>query len=463
MSNQLKYNKAAADKVITALEEAIKAIGTTSIPELEKAAGSADNLELAKVGSIADALSAAQTTETRLEAFKRKVKSYGEAVQQFDLDAASLLNSILDGAYDGYAFDENGNLIYGADGDPEISMPWHSEGGDPDLNDAKDAINSLADAANSGYDAAGNSTDPNVASALADAEDQIEAQINSGKILTDADKDKIFAEACAVGCIQIADDYGKKAALKFAETDTKIAYASMLASNPGTDQTVRKNADNYLESQTGKKADFNLNMVCTRYVSNIYKHTQLGQWIGQLTKPDAVEQRTTAFYSALAGGDSREYGNVTNGDRPNEYVKAVISLGNKKEPIKIKLSGDDEYITIYDSSKHSFTTNEQVDIMKKAGVMKPLDVVFFGKDSYDANGKTIKSTSPSYNPDVNQSHVAAMDSGTTYSGMGQDTTAGKSNVQKGKELDPENKYGVDVVLMNHDDGAVQSVIGQFGR
>lgn len=462
MSNQLKYNKAAADKVITALEKAIKAIGTTSIPELEKAAGSADNLELAKVGSIADALSAAQTTETRLEAFKRKVKSYGEAVQQFDLDAANLLNSILDGAYDGYAFDENGNLIYGADGDPEISMPLHSEGGDPDLNDAKDAINSLADAANSGYGAAGNSSDPNVANALADAADQIRAQENSGKILTNADKDKIFAEACAVGCIQIADDYGKKAALKFTETDTKIANASMLAYNPGTGKTIRGIANDYLFAQTGERAQLDNNMVCTPYVYNIYRNSSLGQQLRDLNS-DAALRRTTAFYSALAGGDSREYGNVTNGDCPNEYVKAVISLGNSKEPIKIKLSGDAEYITIYDSSKHSFTTNEQVDIMKKAGVMKPLDVVFFGKDNYDENGKTIKSTSPSYNPDVNQSHVAAMDSGTTYSGMGQDTTAGKSNVQKGKELDPKNKYGVDVVLMNHDDGAVQSAIGQFGR
>lgn len=462
MSNQLKYNKAAADKVITALEKAIKAIGTTSIPELEKAAGSADNLELAKVGSIADALSAAQTTETRLEAFKRKVKSYGEAAQQFDLDAANLLNSILDGAYDGYAFDENGNLIYGADGDPEISMPWYSGGDDPDLNDAKDAINSLADAANSGYGAAGNSSDPNVASALSNAEAQINAQESNGKKLTDAEKDKIFAEACAVGCIQIADDYGKKAALKFTETDTKITYASMLAYNPGTDETLRGIAKNYAETQSGGKVKPDPNMWCTSYVYNIYKETSLGQQIIDLNI-EAAKRRTTAFYSALAGGDSREYGNITDGDRPNEYVKAVISLGNSKEPIKIKLSGDNEYITIYDSSKHSFTTNEQVDIMKKAGVMKPLDVVFFGKDNYDVDGKTIKSTSPSYNPDVNQSHVATMDSGTTYSGMGKDVTAGESNVQKGKELDPKNKYGVDVILMNHDDGAVQSAIGQFGR
>lgn len=123
VANVMKYNEAEITAVITALDNAIDTINDKSLTALENASRGANSLVVGSVSGVDDAIETAWLTIARLEAFKRKIKKYAEDTRQFDLDAADLLNSILDGEYDGYAFDENGNLIYGADGDRETLIP----------------------------------------------------------------------------------------------------------------------------------------------------------------------------------------------------------------------------------------------------------------------------------------------------------------------------------------------------
>lgn len=123
MANVMKYNEAEITAVITALDNAIDTINDKSLTALEDASRGASSLVVGSVSGVDDAIETAWLTIARLEAFKRKIKKYAEDTRQFDLDAADLLNSILDGEYDGFAFDENGNLIYGADGDRETLIP----------------------------------------------------------------------------------------------------------------------------------------------------------------------------------------------------------------------------------------------------------------------------------------------------------------------------------------------------
>ena len=85
--------------------------------------------------------------------------------------------------------------------------------------------------------------------------------------------------------------------------------------------------------------------------------------------------------------------------------------------------------------------------------------MFFGKSSYTVtDGTIINNTSSNYNPDVNQTHVVLFDSSSTYSGMGAESGSGKSNVQKAKEINSDNKFGIDVILMNHNAMNIQNVI-----
>ena len=147
---------------------------------------------------------------------------------------------------------------------------------------------------------------------------------------------------------------------------------------------------------------------------------------------------------------------------PVSYVKAVISLGNKGEATKIKLAGDPEYIDLYDPSIISLSTREQLDILLEAQIIQPLDIMFFGKNSYTKDNKTINSTNNNYNPDVNQVHTVMFDSVTTYSGMGAENGSSKSNVQKNKEINVKNKHGIDVILMNHNMHNIQRVIDLLG-
>ena len=111
MANIVKYNEAATTEVITALDNAMNTIKDNIVPELEEAKTGEGSLSIGSVSSIASAISVAETTMSRLDSFKKKVKKYAERTQQFDWDAANLLNGILDGAYDGYTFDDKGNLI----------------------------------------------------------------------------------------------------------------------------------------------------------------------------------------------------------------------------------------------------------------------------------------------------------------------------------------------------------------
>ena len=97
-----------------------------------------------------------------------------------------------------------------------------------------------------------------------------------------------------------------------------------------------------------------------------------------------------------------------------------------------------------------------------SGHTQPLDIMFFGKSSYTKDGKTIKSTNKNYNPDVNQVHVVLFDSASTYSGMGAESGSGNSNVQKNKEVNADNKFGIDVILMNHNMSNIQNVIDLLG-
>ena len=78
-------------------------------------------------------------------------------------------------------------------------------------------------------------------------------------------------------------------------------------------------------------------------------------------------------------------------------------------------------------------------------------------------GPKITSLLPSdYNPDVNQVHVVLFDSASTYSGMGAESGSGNSNVQKNKEVNTDNKFGIDVILMNHNMPNIQNVIDLLG-
>lgn len=48
------------------------------------------------------------------------------------------------------------------------------------------------------------------------------------------------------------------------------------------------------------------------------------------------------------------------------------------------------------------------------------------------------------------------------SGMGAESGSGNSNVQKNKEVNADNKFGIDVILMNHNMPNIQNVIDLLG-
>lgn len=48
------------------------------------------------------------------------------------------------------------------------------------------------------------------------------------------------------------------------------------------------------------------------------------------------------------------------------------------------------------------------------------------------------------------------------SGMGAESGSGNSNVQKNKEVNADNKFGIDVILMNHNMSNIQNVIDLLG-
>lgn len=48
------------------------------------------------------------------------------------------------------------------------------------------------------------------------------------------------------------------------------------------------------------------------------------------------------------------------------------------------------------------------------------------------------------------------------SGMGTESGSGNSNVQKNKEVNADNKFGIDVILMNHINPNIQNVIDLLG-
>lgn len=122
------------------------------------------------------------------------------------------------------------------------------------------------------------------------------------------------------------------------------------------------------------------------------------------------------------------------------------------------VAGDSEYMVLYDSSIIQFTTKEQMDILLGTDVTQPLDIMFFGKNNYKKNGETINSRDKEYNPDINQIHVVLFDSSSTYSGMGMESGSGESNVQQNKKINAEKKFGIDVILMNHNSVELQKII-----
>lgn len=46
--------------------------------------------------------------------------------------------------------------------------------------------------------------------------------------------------------------------------------------------------------------------------------------------------------------------------------------------------------------------------------------------------------------------------------MGAESGSGNSNVQKNKEVNADNKFGIDVILMNHNMPSIQNVIDLLG-
>ena len=46
--------------------------------------------------------------------------------------------------------------------------------------------------------------------------------------------------------------------------------------------------------------------------------------------------------------------------------------------------------------------------------------------------------------------------------MGAESRSGNSNVQKNKEVNADNKYGIDVILMNHNMPNIQNVLDLLG-
>ena len=331
------------------------------------------------------------------------------------------------------------------------------------VTSVKQSIKNLASAANKGYTASSNSSDENIRAAYNKATQNIKAREKAeSRTLSESEKNKIFASACILTSMKIAEMYGASSAKEFTSAETQGVYSSMIAMNPNTTKSDRTIANQLLMDNGFSKAPFNKKMVCVPYVCNAYQNSALFDALKDLPRYNNIIRQTTPLYAALAGGESREYGNITGSDLPSEYVKAVISLGNNGEPTKIKLAGDSEYIDLYDSSIISFTTSEQFDILLEAQITQPLDIMFFGKSSYTKDGKTIKSTNNNYNPDVNQVHVVLFDSASTYSGMGAESGSGNSNVQKNKEVNADNKFGIDVILMNHNMSNIQNVIDLLG-
>ena len=326
------------------------------------------------------------------------------------------------------------------------------------LSNVKQAIKALSSAANKGYDASKNSSDENVREAYNIATSNIEKSRLAGKKLSVNEKNKIFASACMAASIKLAEKYGINKARVFTKEETLSVYYSMIAMNPNTSKTDRKSANRILLDNGYSEAKFDKKMVCVPYVCNAYQNTALYEILKKIPKYKQVVRKTTPLYAALAGGESREYGNITGTNIPNEYVKAVISVGNANESLKIKLAGDSEYMVLYDSSIIQFTTKEQMDILLGTDVTQPLDIMFFGKNNYKKNGETINSGDKEYNPDINQIHVVLFDSSSTYSGMGMESGSGESNVQQNKEINAEKKFGIDVILMNHNSVELQKII-----
>ena len=329
------------------------------------------------------------------------------------------------------------------------------------LTSVKEQIKGLAAAANNGYAAAKSSNDQNVRTAYDKATQAIKEK-EEKRILSEDEKNKLFASTCMLTSMKIAEMYGANASKEFTLEETLGVYSSMIAQNPETPKSERMKANDLLKDYGFSKAPYDPKMVCVPYVCNAYQNSELFEKLKGLTQYKKIVRLTTPLYSALAGGDSREYGNVTSSDYPNEYVKAVISIGNTEEAPKIKLAGDTEYITLYDASIINFTTKEQTDILLEAQITQPLDIMFFGGRSYKQDGKTIRNTNALYNPDINQIHVVLFDSPLTYSGMGAESGSGKSNVQKNKEINPEKKYTIDVILMNHNPQSIRNVVNMLG-
>lgn len=313
-----------------------------------------------------------------------------------------------------------------------------------------------------------NSTDEHTQAAVqATLKEMDEMQMEETDPLYEAESNRLFAKNCMIISMNLAEEYGKKNSIPFSQKETLAVYSAMIATNPNVSMNEQRFAQGVLNSLELKSAPLLLEKVCVPYVADAYSYTPLLIDYDENDNYDKIIRKTTPLYATLAGGISREDGNITGSDVPNKYVKAVISLGNENEAPKIKLAGDSEYIALYNPEDVSFSTAEQYAILQEAQITQPLDIMFFGKDEYNVSRgkkKKIKITHEDkrYNPDVNQVHVVLFDTNYTYSGMGMENGNSKSAVQYHNSVNAENKHGIDIILMNHKRQNIEHAIYQFG-
>ena len=131
------------------------------------------------------------------------------------------------------------------------------------VTSVKQSIKNLASAANKGYTASSNSSDKNIRAAYNKATHDIKAREKAeNRMLSESEKNKIFASACMLTSMKLAEMYGANSAKEFTSAETQGVYSSMIAMNPNTTKSDR----NISRSSKGICAAQNRLNFCSQYI-----------------------------------------------------------------------------------------------------------------------------------------------------------------------------------------------------
>ena len=310
----------------------------------------------------------------------------------------------------------------------------------------KTALRNLKNAITGGYNAAANSTDINVQKAYIQASKEISATEKSSKeLLTDREKNRIFAEACIVHSLQLSYEYG------------------VSSSNAFTfDETIGKSVQSQYKSYSARQKKDTKANYCIKFVLAPYEGTTLysdllelnSEWkaLG-LTPPYSPLTTSSAVHAGLVGISSRALlkAGIERNEPMQQNVALAVSVG-KDDVIKVRLPGTTEYIELHDSQQYSLSLDEQRRLVGLSEITGPLDIVLTNSN---ADSNTL------YGKDYAQNHGILLLSPTTYAGVNSNVWP-KNNedinfITRYSQSNNSKVIGFDYVIINNNSTAIEEL------